>query len=115
MKLNLDTFVRFKVHIDRTRNWIGLFQFMLTLFISFKVLRASHFKAIIFNYWYLTFPAFFIGFMAICVVLGYVDFKLKIRQKENETLSNQNPVTMKMLNDLKQIKEGLNLLTNKKI
>ena len=53
--------------------------------------------------------------MAICVVLGYVDFKLKIRQKENETLSNQNPVTMKMLNDLKQIKEGLNLLTNKKI
>jgi tRNA(Ser,Leu) C12 N-acetylase TAN1 len=87
---------------------------MLTLFISFKVLRASHFKAIIFSYWYLTFPAFFFVFMAICVVLGYVDFKLKIRQKENETLSNQNPVTVKMLKDIDEIKQAVKHLTNKK-
>ena len=114
MKFNLETMVRLKTHLDRTRNYVGLIQFMMTLFISFKVLRASHFKAIIFDYWYLTFPLFFLAFMGICVVLGYWDYKLNIRQKENEALSRQNPFLMKMMDDLDDLKRGVKDLTLKK-
>jgi hypothetical protein len=62
-----------------------------------------------FEYWYLTFPVMILLFLFICILLGYWDHKSGIREKENETVSMQNPAVRQMLKDLEEIKKKLNI------
>jgi hypothetical protein len=45
-------------------------------------------------------------FLFICILLGYWDHKSGIREKENETVSMQNPAVRQMLKDLEEIKSN---------
>ena len=50
-----------------------------------------------------------------CLLLGYIESIFKIREYEQENTFMTNPEWSKLAKDIDAIKEGLNLLTNKKI
>jgi len=109
IKINKKTLIRWKVSIDRSRMYINYIQFLLLGYISVKSLHKSPFRDFMFEYWYLTFPVMILLFLFICILLGYWDHKSGIREKENETVSMQNPAVRQMLKDLDEIKKKLNI------
>lgn len=104
--INKDKIIRLKIHFDRARMYIGYIQFLMILFVTLNSFNSSFINDYLFKYWYLNFPIILILFVLICIIIGYLDLKLGFREKENAKLSTQNPVVIKILNDLEIIKNN---------
>jgi hypothetical protein len=107
IKINKQTLIRWKVSIDRSRMYLGYIQFFMILYVAVKSLHKSPFRDFIFDWWFFTFPVMILLFLFICILLGYWDHRSGIREKENETVSMQNPAVRQMLKDLDEIKSKL--------
>ncbi|MDD5006462.1 MAG: hypothetical protein PHS33_08215 [Candidatus Omnitrophica bacterium] len=105
----LSSYARLKTHADRARMYVTYIQFIMLGYIAVKSLHKCTFRDFMFEYWYLTFPVMILLFLFICILLGYWDHKSGIREKENETVSMQNPAVRQMLKDLDEIKKKLNI------
>ena len=58
------------------------------------------------NKW-VTYPLMMVVFVVFSLILGRLDTKLGLRKEEMRNAATENPVTMEMLNDLKEIKAKL--------
>ncbi len=83
----LNTLVRWKILFDRAKNYIGYFQFFVMIYMALKISDNSPVRQFMFRWWYITFPAILIA----CLMLGYVEKMLKIREREQENYSKANP------------------------
>ena len=115
MPLDKRTFIRWKIYFDRSRMYIGYIQFFLIGYVFLKDFKNGQLGGLIFKYAIISIPIGLILFVFLSLLLGYIDTKLGFRQEELRNLSKSNPVMVEMLDSLKEIKEKVNSLDEKKI
>jgi hypothetical protein len=115
MPLDKRTFIRWKIYFDRSRMYIGYIQFFLIGYVFLKDFKSGQLGGLIFKYAFISIPIGLILFVFLSLLLGYIDTKLGFRQEELRNLSKSNPVMVEMLDSLKEIKEKVNSLDEKKI
>jgi hypothetical protein len=58
------------------------------------------------NIWYIM-PAFFVAFILLSLILGFMDTRLGLREEELRNASTSNPVLREIQADLKEMKSEL--------
>ena len=109
IKLNKSTFIRWKIHIDRSRMYLGYIQFFMIGIVFFKAFKDKPFGALIFKYAFITIPLLFIAFIFLSILLGYFESRLGLKEEEQRKLTSTNPLMMELLNDVKEIKKELSI------
>ena len=94
-----------KLIFDRGRNYAGVAQFILLIFLTVRELQRTNVGDWIPRTAIST-PIFLILALALVFLVGYVDYKF-IYGKEQERASWKNPVTQQMLKELSDIKKQL--------
>jgi Flp pilus assembly pilin Flp len=89
--------------------YIGYIQFFLIGIVFLRSFKEKSWGVAIFNHALIAIPIALILFVALSLVLGWLDTKLGFRQEELRNLSKSNPVMMEMLEELKEIKRKLDL------
>lgn len=112
--LNKRTFIRWKVYFDRSRMYIGYIQFFLIGYVFLKDFQDKPWGELIFKYAIISIPAGLVLFVFFSLLLGYIDSKLGFREEELRNLSKSNPVMVEMLDSIKEIKDRVVLLDEKK-
>jgi len=107
IKLNKSTFIRWKIHIDRSRMYLGYIQFFMIGIVFFKAFKDKPMGAWIFKYSLITIPILFLAFIFLSILMGYLESKLGLKEEEQKKLTTSNPVMMELLKDVKEIKEQL--------
>ena len=114
--MNLKKIVRrvakYKIWLDRARQYIGYATFALMLYIAVKDLRNSPFKTWMFDNWYFSFPIVIIFVFFLCGVVGWVEDLLKIRKYEMENQLAVNPEWQKLMKQLDRIEKHNTLKDN---
>jgi hypothetical protein len=114
IKLNKSTFIRWKIHFDRSRMYLGYLQFFMIGIVFFKAFKDKPVGALIFKYAFISIPILLLLFIFFSILLGYLESKLGLKEEEQKKLTSSNPVMIELLNDIKEIKNELARLTNEK-
>jgi len=114
IKLNKSTFIRWKIHIDRSRMYLGYLQFFMIGIVFFKAFKDKPFGVMIFKYAFISIPILFLIFIFFSILLGYLESKLGLKEEEQKKITSSNPVMMELLSDIKEIKNELARLTSEK-
>src|SRR5574343_547688 len=101
--MNIRRIVKWKIWLDRSRMYVGYLQFGATLYIVAKLIRNGPVKTWIFEHWYLSFPILFVVFIGACMVLGWIESLLKIRDLEQENYTQVNPEWKKMMDKIDEL------------
>lgn len=112
IKMDRRTFIRWKIYIDRARMYIGYISFIMIAFMflnDFKDQTIRHFLDE--NKW-ITYPVMMVVFVLFSLVLGRLDTKLGLRREEMRNAATENPVTMEILQNIKEIKSKLDSQTH---
>lgn len=112
--VNKRSLIRWKIYFDRSRMYIGYIQFFLIGIVFLQSFKDQSWGVVLFKYAVISIPVFLILFLILSLLLGYLDTKLGFREEELRNLSKSNPVMMEMLVSLKEIKEKLKSLEEKK-
>jgi hypothetical protein len=107
IRFNKGTFVRWKIHIDRARMYIGYIQFFMIGIVFFKAFKDKPYGAFIFKHAFITIPILFLIFLFLSILLGYLESKLGLKEEEQKKLTSDNPVMMDLLKDIKEIKSEI--------
>jgi hypothetical protein len=107
IKLNKSTFIRWKIHIDRSRMYLGYIQFFMIGIVFFEAFKDKPFGIIIYKYAFISIPVLFLAFIFFSILLGYLESKLGLKEEEQKKLTTSNPVMMELMNDIKEIKNEL--------
>ncbi len=107
MRITIRKIAKWKIYFDRARTYVSYVQFMGTAYIVLKLLHNSPLKTWIFDHWYVSFPVIFVVFFGACMVIGWLESLLKIREYEQENVSATNPEWTRLMNDIKEIKAKL--------
>jgi hypothetical protein len=107
MKINKQSFIRWKIYIDRARMYIGYFQFLMLVVIFINAIEDNTFGKYLVEYSAISIPLLFVLLIGGSLLLGYLDSRLGIRSEEMRNLSYHNPVQREMLETLKEIKAEL--------
>ena len=95
--------IRLKLHTDRARNYISIGQFLLMLWILLKQYHNTEIGKLIFGNPLISAPIIIMIFLVICVLIGYADKLLGIRQSEYAEQTRQNPKSMEVIEKLDSI------------
>ena len=106
-RVNRRSLIRWKIYFDRSRMYIGYIQFFLIGIVFLQSFKEHPWGEFIFAYAAVWIPVILILFVALSLVLGYLDTKLGFREEELRNLSSSNPVMMEMLRSLDEMKNKL--------
>jgi hypothetical protein len=106
MNFSMETIARWKIYIDRSRQYVSYVQFGATLYIVAKLLRPTPLKTWIFDHWYVSFPVLFVIFMGGCLVLGYIENRMRIRDYEQKNHAEANPAWKELIEKIDKILEN---------
>ena len=103
--VNQKSVVRWKIYIDRARMYIGYISFIMIAFVFLNSFKSEYIREFLDENKLIIYPAIMILFVVISLFLGRLDTKLGMRKEELRNMANENPVTMEILESLKEIKE----------
>ena len=106
--LNRRTFIRWKIYIDRARMYIGYISFIMIAFMFLNDFKDQTIRNFLDENKLITYPVMMVLFMVFSLILGRLDTKLGLRKEEMRNAATENPVTMEILENIKEIKEKLN-------
>ncbi|MFN8259010.1 MAG: hypothetical protein U0W24_25195 [Bacteroidales bacterium] len=112
IKLNKSTFVRWKIHIDRSRMYLGYIQFFMMGIVFFKAFEDEPIGKLIFRYAFISIPVLFLSFIFFSILLGYWESRLGLKEEEQKKLTSHNPLMMELIKDIKEIKSELSKKEN---
>lgn len=107
IQLNRRTFIRWKIYIDRARMYIGYISFVMIAFMFLNDFKDESIRNFLDENKLITYPVMMVVFVLFSLVLGRLDTKLGLRKEEMRNAATENPVTMEILSDLKEIKSKL--------
>ncbi|MCY1721898.1 hypothetical protein OU798_16205 [Prolixibacteraceae bacterium Z1-6] len=107
IQMNKRTFIRWKIYIDRARMYIGYISFVMIAFMFLNDFKDTTIRNFLDENKLITYPLMMLVFMLFSLILGRLDTKLGLRKEEMRNAAIENPVTMEILSDLKEIKEKL--------
>ena len=102
----LKRIIRIKVYFDRSRQYWGYVQTLMTVSIMLKVFENTGFGVWFWDHKKLTVPALLIVFVFMSIVVGYFDKRLNIREYEQGEINSTNP-------DIRKIHKSLQVIENK--
>lgn len=94
--------------------YLGYIQFFMIGIVFFKSFKDKPIGALIFKYAFISIPILFLLFIFFSILLGYLESRLGLKEEEQRKLTSTNPVMMKLLNDVDEIKEELKKLAKEK-
>lgn len=103
--VNQKSIVRWKIYIDRARMYIGYISFIMIAFVFLNSFQSQQIRNFLDNNKILVYPSIMLLFLVVSLFLGRLDTKLGMRKEELRNMATENPVTMEILNSLKDIKE----------
>ncbi len=106
--LNRRTFIRWKIYIDRARMYIGYISFIMIAFMFLNDFKDQTIRHFLDENKLITYPVMMVLFMVFSLILGRLDTKLGLRKEEMRNAATENPVTMEILESIKEIKQKLN-------
>lgn len=104
--------VRWKIYLDRARMYIGYISFVMIVFVFLNSFQSQEIRDFLDGNKLLIYPTIMVLFVVISLLLGRLDTKLGMRKEELRNHAAENPVTMEILNTLKEIKETQKRLLN---
>ncbi|WP_297085999.1 hypothetical protein [uncultured Draconibacterium sp.] len=107
IQLNKRTFIRWKIYIDRARMYIGYISFVMIAFMFLNDFKDETIRSFLDENKLITYPVMMVLFLLFSLILGRLDTKLGLRKEEMRNSATENPVTMEILSDLKEIKNKL--------
>lgn len=108
IKMDKRTFIRWKIYIDRARMYINYTSFIMIAFMFLNDLKDETIRNFLDENKWVTYPVMMVGFVVFSLILGRFDTKLGLRKEEMRNAAVENPVTMEMLEHLRDIKAKLN-------
>ena len=114
VKFNKSTLIRWKVYFDRSRMYVGYFQFFLIGIVFIQGFKDEPWADLIFRYALVSIPLLFVLFIFLSLFLGYLDSKFGFREEELRNLSKSNPVMMEILESIKGLRKEIESLKDKK-
>ena len=104
IKMDRRTFIRWKIYIDRARMYIGYISFIMIAFMFLNDFKDQTIRHFLDENKLITYPVMMVVFMAFSLILGRLDTKLGLRREEMRNAATENPVTMEILQSIKEIK-----------
>ncbi|MGV8137777.1 MAG: hypothetical protein AB2L20_21415 [Mangrovibacterium sp.] len=114
IKANRETLIRWKIYIDRAKMYVGYIQFLMIAFVLLETYKESYLGKLIFENMIISIPIIFLVFIVLSLLLGRIDTLLGLREEELRNSSSSNPVMRDILKNVKEIKEELEKLKEKK-
>lgn len=111
--VNQKSIVRWKIYIDRARMYIGYISFLMIGFVFLNSFQSEEIRSFLDQNKLVIYPLILILFLVISLILGRLDTKLGMRKEELRNQATENPVTMEILNSLKEIRENQQKLFEK--
>ncbi|MCK3686113.1 hypothetical protein [Maribellus sp. YY47] len=108
IKMDKRTFIRWKIYIDRARMYINYTSFLMIAFMFLNDLKDETIRTFLDENKWITYPVMMVAFVVFSLILGRIDTKLGLRKEEMRNAAVENPVTMEMLENLREIKAKLN-------
>lgn len=105
--MNRRTFIRWKIYIDRARMYIGYISFVMIAFMFLNDLKDQTIRNFLDENKWITYPVMMVVFLLFSLVLGRLDTKLGLRREEMRNAAAENPVTMEILENIREIKTKL--------
>jgi hypothetical protein len=112
--LNQKSVVRWKIYIDRARMYIGYISFIMIAFVFLNSFENQQIRDFLDNNKLLIYPLIMVIFIMVSLVLGRLDTKLGMRKEEMRNNATENPVTMEILQSLREIKKNQVKILEKK-
>jgi len=113
MKVNKKSVIRWKIYLDRARNYLQYINFFMLIFVALEAAKDYSVGKILSDNPIISVPVMAVILLAVSLVLGYLDTHLGIRKEEMRNHAEQNPVTMDILNTVRSIKKELEEQKNK--
>ena len=104
--VNQKSIVRWKIYIDRARMYIGYISFLMIGFVFLNSFQSEEIRHFLDQNKLIIYPVILILFIVVSLFLGRLDTKLGMRREEMRNQATENPVTMEILNSLREIKEN---------
>lgn len=104
IKLDRRTFIRWKIYIDRARMYIGYISFVMIAFMFLNDFKDQTIRNFLDENKWITYPVMMVFFVVFSLILGRLDTKLGLRREEMRNAATENPVTMEILQSIKEIK-----------
>jgi len=108
IKMDKRTFIRWKIYIDRARMYINYTSFIMIAFMFLNDLKDETIRNFLDENKWITYPVMMVAFVVFSLILGRIDTKLGLRKEEMRNAAVENPVTMEMLENLREINAKLN-------
>jgi len=105
--LNKRTFIRWKIYIDRARMYIGYISFVMIAFMFLNDFKDESIRSFLDENKWVTYPVMMVGFLLFSLILGRLDTKLGLRKEEMRNVAVENPVTMEIFENIREIKAKL--------
>jgi len=105
--LNKRTAVRWKIYLDRARMYLSYINFIMIAFVFLNAINDERIRALLDENRLIVYPIVMILFIGVSLVMGYFDTKLGLRKEEMRNNATENPITLEILQHLKDIKERL--------
>mgnify|MGYP000182348200 CR=1 FL=1 len=102
--LNRKSLVRWKIYLDRARNYLGIINFAMISFVFLNSKKNAQARNLLDENKLIVYPAIMLLFILIALIMGRMDTKLGMRKEEYRNHASENPITMEILNSLREIK-----------
>lgn len=112
IQLNKKTAVRWKIYLDRAKMYLSYINFVMIAFVFLNSINDPKIRGILDENRLIFYPIVMLIFIVISLVLGYFDTKLGLRKEEMRNNSVENPITLEIINSLKEIKENQKKIIN---
>ncbi|MFB6319664.1 hypothetical protein [Saccharicrinis sp. FJH54] len=103
--VNQRNVVRWKIYIDRARMYIGYISFIMLGFVFLNSFQNDSIRTYLDQNKLWVYPVIMVLFVVVSLFLGRLDTKLGMRREEMRNQAAENPVTMEILNSLREIRE----------
>lgn len=102
--VNRRSVVRWKIYLDRARNYLGLMNFLMIAFVFLNSIENQSIRSVLDGNRLVIYPMIMTLFVVLSLLLGRLDTKLGMRKEEMRNHAYENPVTMEILNSLNEIR-----------
>ncbi len=111
--LNKKTAVRWKIYLDRAKMYLSYINFVMIAFVFLNSINDEKIRQILDENRLIFYPIVMILFISISLVMGYFDTKLGLRKEEMRNNATENPITLEILKNLKELKENQEVILTK--
>ena len=88
--------------------YIGYISFVMIAFMFLNDFKDQTIRNFLDENKWVTYPVMMVVFMLFSLILGRLDTKLGLRKEEMRNAAVENPVTMEILENIREINEKLN-------